>query len=209
MKQRSEQWFKAKEGRFSASKISLLLGKDTLQKTKNAIDNYAFEMAVESVYGGEPEEDRFVSFDLQRGIDLEPLAFRAFKQLKDCDFLDVTETGFYKYGKHAGASPDGGVSDNSGLEIKCPRRKKFFKIVANGESEIDSSYIAQMQMQMLCTNTKQVYFFNYLIEKGLEYWHEIIVQRDEDMIDLIKERINDAVAIKLSYIDKLNDNRQF
>lgn len=205
--QRSNEWFQMRLGRFTASSINRLLGKDTLQRTKDSISNYAFEKAVETLYG--IEEEGFISFDMQRGITLEPLAFRRFAELKSFDFIDVSECVFFPYGEHAGASPDGLVSDNAILEIKCPRRDKFFKIVANGIEEIDPAYIAQMQMQMLCTNTEKAYFFNYYLEEGIEFWHELVIQRDEEMIELIKERIIQATKIKLEYINKINNNKQF
>lgn len=207
MLQRTKDWYKVRSGRFTASNIDRLLGKEGLKRTKDSIDNFAFEKAVESLYGR--EEDTYISEDMQRGINQEPLAFKLFKDLKSYDFLDVEEVGFYKYGEHAGASPDGYVSNNSNLEIKCPRRNKFFKIVANGKSEIDSKYFSQMQMQMLCTNTEKSYFLNYYLENNIQYWHEIIVERDEKTIDLIKKRIEIATEIKLDYIDKINKNNQW
>lgn len=207
MLQRSKEWFDARKGKFTASNINRLLGKEGLKKTKDSIDAFAFEKAVESVYG--VEEDTVISFDMQRGIDLEPLAFNRFQDLKRYDFIDVKESTFIPFENHAGASPDGEVSDNAILEIKCPRRNKFFKIVANGTEQVDSAYIAQMQMQMLATETENAYFFNYLIENSLEYWHEIVIKRDEEMIDLIKERIKMATEIKLDYIKKLDKNKQW
>ena len=205
--QRTQAWYKKREGRFTASQIHRLLGKEGLKRTKDSIDNFAFEKAVETLYGR--EEDGFVSEDMRRGIVLEPLAFKLFQQLKFHEFLDVSECGFYDFGKHAGASPDGRVSNNSNLEIKCPRRNKFYKLVANGIEEIDTQYIAQMQMQMLATNTERSYFLNYFIDGGLEYWHEIIVERDEVMIDLIKSRIEIAAEIKEGYIEKIKSNKQY
>lgn len=207
MEQRSKEWFKAREGRFTASEISRLLGKETLKATKTSIDTFAFEKAVETIYG--KEDNDVISFDMQRGITLEPLAFKIFKELKAVDFIDVNEVGFYPYKKHSGASPDGLTSDNSNLEIKCPRRNKFFKLVAKGIEVVDSKYIAQQQMQMLCAKTEKSHFFNYYLENGLEFWHEIIIERDEKMIDLIKSRIIQATEIKLDYIEKINKNSQW
>ena len=123
--------------------------------------------------------------------------------------MNVKNCVFFPLKEHAGASPDGLVNDDAILEIKAPRRKKFFKLVANGIDVVDQKYIAQMQMQMLCTNSNRAYFFNYLIENGKEYWHEIIIERDDVMIDLIKERIELATKIKLDYINKLQTNKQF
>jgi len=208
MEQRSEQWFEMRKGRFTASDIVRLLGKETLAKTKQSIDTFAFEKAIETVYGLD-EEDDFISFDMQRGIDQEPLAFAKFKSIKELDFLKVEECVFFPFGEHAGASPDGLVGNDAILEIKNPRRAKFFKTVANGISEVEPKYIAQMQMQMLCTNSDKGYFFNYLIDNGKKYWHEIEVERDEEMIELIKERIVIATKIKLEYIEKLNNNKQY
>jgi predicted phage-related endonuclease len=76
-------------------------------------------------------------------------------------------------------------------------------------NEIDSKYYAQMQMQMMCTGRKKAYFFNYLIHEGTEYHHEIIVERDDKMIELIKERLTEATEIKKEYINKIKLNKQW
>ena len=208
MLQRSKEWFEMRKGRFTASDIVRLLGKDTLAKTKQSIDTFAFEKAVEVVFGTD-EDSNIVSFDMQRGIDLEPLAFKKFKELKELDFINVENCVFFPFGEHAGASPDGLVGDDAILEIKCPRRNKFFKIVANGINEVENKYIAQMQMQMLATNSKRAHFFNYLLENNKEYYHEIVIERDDDIISLIKDRIDSSSEIKLDYITKLALNKQW
>ncbi len=205
MLQRSNEWFDARKGRFTASDIHKLLGVRGLGQTG---ESYIFEKAIQEVYGLD-EEDNFVSNDMQRGITLEPLAFRKFKEIKEFEFLDVQETSFFPYGSHAGASPDGLVGNNAILEIKCPRPTKFFNLLAKGYEAIDKEYIAQMQMQMMCTNSDKAYFFNYIIFNGKEMWHEIEVCRDEKMIDLIKERIDQAIQIKNEYKEYLITNKQF
>lgn len=205
MLQRSNEWFDARKGRFTASNIHKLLGVKGLGETGKS---YAFEKAIEEVFGLD-EEDSFVSFDMQRGITLEPLAFRKFKELKELEFIEVQEATFFSYGLDAGASPDGLVGSNEILEIKCPRPTKFFNLVAKGIEAIDKEYLYQMQMQMLCTNSVKAYFFNYILFNGLEMWHEIEVQRDEKIIELIKERISEASELKKHYICELNKNKQF
>ena len=208
VEQRTEEWFKMREGRFTASQISKLLGKLTTQKGLGALKNYAHEKAIETVFGREPELE-YLPADMQRGVDLEPLAFKKFQEIDDFDFFEVNECSFYPYTDDAGASPDGLVGETSILEIKCPQRAKFFKYVINGADEININYIAQMQMQMLCTDTSLCYFMNYIIDKGIERWHIIEVKRDDDMINLIKERINLAVEYKNEYINSINNNKQF
>lgn len=205
LEQRSSEWFDARLGKFTASRISELLGIRGLNKTG---DNYCFEKAVELVYGKD-EEDDFTSFDMQRGITLEPLAFRKFQELKEMDFITVEEASFFSYGKNSGASPDGMVDKDAVLEIKCPRSTKFFGLIKDGKEAIDPGYYDQMQMQMLCTKSDRAHFFNYQIFNGVEMWHELIVDRDEERIELIKERILEATEVRDKYVKTLMENQQF
>lgn len=196
--QRSDDWFKERYGKFTASEIHKLLGIRGLGKTG---ETYAIEKAIEQLYG--KIEIPFSSFDTQRGIDTEPIAFAKFKEL----YPETKPSFMFPYGEHAGASPDGVVGTDAILEIKCPRANKFFKIVA--DEDIDPEYIAQMQMQMLCSNSNKAYFFNYLILNDKEYYHTIIVERDNDMIELIKQRLEQAIEIKTNYINKITKNLQY
>lgn len=205
MEQRSKEWFDIRKGRFTASRISDLLGAKGLGLTG---ENYAFEKAVEIVYGLD-EEDGFTSFDMKRGVELEPLAFRKFSEMKDLEFVEVKEAYFFPFGENAGASPDGLVGEHAILEIKAPRPNKFFGLVAKGLDAIDKVYIDQMQMQMLCTNSNRCHFFNYIIFNGTEMWHEIIVERDSQRIELIKERIEMATKIRDEFVQYLIENQQF
>ncbi len=202
LEQRSNEWFDIRLGRFTASEIYKLMGVKGLGETGKT---YAIEKAIEVISGR--NEDEIISQDLKRGIELESLAFNKFKEIKFYEFLNVENTSFFEFGEHSGASPDGLVSNNSTLEIKCPRDLKFFKIVADGK--IDDNYIWQMQHQMLCAEKEQTYFFNYILNKGKEYWHEIVIPRDENKIDLIKERLSEAIEIKLNYIEKITANKQW
>lgn len=205
MEQRSEEWFKQRLGRFTASEIDFLMGVKGLGLTG---EDYAFRKATELVFGLD-EEDSFESFDMKRGNELEPLAFKKFKELKSLDFIDVKEAVFFPFGENAGASPDGLVCDDAILEIKCPRPNKFFKLVAKGVEAIDKVYLHQMQMQMLCTNSVRCHFFNYIIFNGVEMWHEIVVERDEAIIEKIKQRIDEAVIIRDQFIEIMKKNKQF
>jgi len=198
--QRSQTWYKERYGKFTASKIIDLLGIKGLGLTG---ETYAVERAIEQLFG--EVEEGFTSKDMQRGIDLEPTAFAKFVEVHPN--LKVQNCSFFAYGEHAGASPDGLIDDDAILEIKCPKGKKFFRLVA--EENIDKIYIAQMQMQMLATGRNKAYFFNYLELDDKVYHHTIIVERDEAMIDLIKERLDEAIAIKKSYMELIESKKQW
>jgi exodeoxyribonuclease (lambda-induced) len=200
--QRSNEWHEQRRGKFTASEIVKLLGVKGLGETGKS---YAFDKAIEQLFG--EMEESFISYDMQRGIDLEPLAFAKFKEIKELEFIEVSNCGFFEYENEAGASPDGLVGEDAILEIKCPRSTTFFKLVAT--NEIDSKYYAQMQLQMMATNRNKAHFFNYLVHEGMEYWHEIIIERDEVLCAKIEERIKEALEIKNEYINKLNTNKQW
>jgi len=200
--QRIDSWKQQRYGKFTASEIIKILGVRGIGETGK---NYAIDKAIESLYG--EFEENYISFDMQNGIDTEPLAFAKFKELKSLEFLEVTNCGFFDNCEHSGASPDGLVSDNAILEIKCPKSSTFFKLVAT--NEVDPKYYAQMQMQMLSTDRNKAYFFNYLVHEGTEYHHEIIVERDEVMIEKIKERLQEVIKIKNEYINKIKTNQQW
>lgn len=203
IEQRSQEWYDIRAGRFTSSRINDLMGIKGLGKTG---ETYAFEKAVEIVEGIY-QEDGFTSYDLQRGIDLEPYAFDKFAEIKEMEFLTVSKCGFYELGKDTGGSPDGIVSDNSVLEIKCPKPNKFFRLVTDGI--IDQCYIDQMQHQMLVTGARQAYFFNYCIYNGEPKWHEISVLRDPERIELMKIRIDEAVKIRNQFVKQLKAKIQY
>jgi hypothetical protein len=66
-----------------------------------------------------------------------------------------------------------------------------------------------MQHQMWVTATEKCYFFNLYVYNGNPITHEIIVPRDQARIDLIKQRIDQAIPIRDMYIEKLLLNAQF
>lgn len=201
--QRSSEWRQRRGGKFTSSRISELLGQKGLGKTG---ESYAFEMAVEIVEGIDLADD-YQSFDMIRGVELEPIAFDKFALMKSMEFISVEKCGFFTLNKDTGGSPDGLVDGNGVLEIKCPKPNKFFRLVV--DSIIDQAYIDQMQHQMLCTGRELAYHFNYLVYNGMEKWHEIVLPRDDKRIALIEERIKQAVEIRDEFVDKLRANRQY
>jgi predicted phage-related endonuclease len=200
MLQRSDEWHELRAGRFTGSEVHKLMGVKGMGQTG---DTYAFEKACDIVFGRNLEE-KFVSYDMARGVELEPVAFEKFQELS---FNEVNECGFFCYGDNFGASPDGIISDNGVLEIKCPKPLKLFGLIAG--NQIDNEYIYQMQSEMLVTNSDYCAFFNYSIYNGHPMWHEIIIKRDQSIIDKILERVEEAVLVRDKYVELLRNNTQF
>jgi len=200
--QRTEQWYEQRKGRFTASEVHKLMGIKGLGDTGLSLCR---KKAQEIVFGRD-EEWEVSTFDMQRGISQEPIAFELFKRQKELDFIDVQECSFFPIGSNSGASPDGIVGPDGVLEIKSPRPEKFFLLVEKGLEAVDPSYYDQMQLQMKATNSKRCYFFNYLFFKGQNLSHELIVERDDKRIDLIMQRIDLAVIERDKIVEILRNN---
>jgi len=100
-------------------------------------------------------EERYVSPDIQRGIDLEPIAVFAYEMETSNTTEEVGFVTNDKISKVGGASPDRLVNNDGLLEIKCFNDVKHLKAIVSfrktGTFEIESQYMWQMQMQLLFT----------------------------------------------------------
>lgn len=227
IQQRSPEWHKQRAKKFTASKIISLCADGSRKMTEEElkqykIDNpgsrktttwdipeglktYALEKAADFFVN--PDEDTYLSAAVEEGKETEPLAFGKFSAIKALEFLQVQEADFVSNDGVSGSSPDGIVSNDSVLEIKCPNKTTFFRVVLTGE--IDKKYFFQMQKQMKDTGAKQCYYFVYYIQDGEEYWHEILVPRCEETIALIEERILIAVDLRDEYVRTITNNAQW
>lgn len=202
--QRSNEWHNARLGRLTGSEIHLLMGIKGLGLTG---EDYAYKKACEIVFGRDEDNEIFVSYDMQRGIQYEPLAFDLFNRINQENFIEATKCDFFEYKDFAGASPDGIVSDDAVLEIKCPKPETFFKLLK--DNEVKKDYLYQMQMEMLCANKSKAYFFNFIIWNGQPLHHTIIVERDEELIAKILGRVLEAVLLRDEFVERIRKNIQF
>ena len=172
--QRSDEWFEVKQGKMSASH-STAIGSGGAGLT-----TYIYEV-VAGMYSSGSDEN-YISADMQRGIDLEPEA-RVLYSLETGEGVD--EVGFIEYNEYVGCSPDGLVRKTGGIEIKCPNNTKFFKLLVNGEKEIDTSYIWQIQMSLLITGRTWWDFVAY----NQNFENNLVIIRifpDEEKFEKIK-----------------------
>lgn len=155
MDQRTTEWFAARLGRVTASRVA-----DVIAKTKTGYstsrENYAIELALERITGQRAES--FNSAAMQWGTDTEPEARVAYEAHTGAL---VDEVGFIPHPsiEMAGASPDGTVAADGLLEIKCPNSMTHLRTIASGKP--DPRYIPQMQWQMACTGRAWCDFVSY------------------------------------------------
>lgn len=199
MQQRSEEWYKARIGKLTASRIDKMLG------TKAAREKLKYELVSERLT--QQAQDVFVNNAMQWGAEQEKYALEAYKEITR---YDVDEVGLIDHPTidFAAASPDGIVTtygtghsgqleamDSIIIEIKCPTSSTFIEIATT--QEIPRQYQSQMLWQLACTGLKCADFVIYdprimVIEKQLiiipfEPDHSEIKELEEKAIEFLDE----------------------
>jgi putative phage-type endonuclease len=157
MIQRTEEWFAARRGKVTASRvIDILPGKSGYTAARK---NYMAELLCERLTGVSAES--YQNAAMQWGTDTEPMARSVYEAVTG---RMVKEVGFipHPYIADFGASPDGVVGDcamDICIEIKCPNTATHLQTLTTGE--IDYKYIVQMHAAMMCTGRWGCDFISY------------------------------------------------
>lgn len=156
MEQRSEEWFKARLGKVTASKIADVMAQGRGGKPSATRANYAADLVVERLTGV-PKEG-FTNAAMQWGAETEPQARASFTLETG---LTVDEVGFCPHPtiQMAGASPDGLIGEKGLIEIKCPNSATHIATLTG--APIDDKYMKQMQFQMACTGREWCDFVSF------------------------------------------------
>lgn len=189
--QGTEEWFAARLGRVTASRIADVM----MKPTTAGFQNYRAQLVCERLTG-QPTET-FTSAAMQHGTDTEPQA-RAMYTLTTG--LDVDEVGFIPHPslEMSGASPDGLVGGDGLVEIKCPQPSTHIKTLTG--AKIDRKYMLQMQWQMICTGRDWCDFVSF--SPALPAEMQLFRQRVDRNAEL-SEEITEAVTSFLAGVDAL------
>lgn len=136
--QKSEEWYKCRLGKLTASVAY------TIATAGKGLDTLCLEKATEILTGIIPEG--FTSEAMQHGNEYESEA-RNIYELETGNV--VKQVGFVEDNEFVGVSPDGLIGDDGLIEIKCPTDKTYTQYLI--DMIIKPEYYAQMQMQMLIT----------------------------------------------------------
>jgi putative phage-type endonuclease len=146
--QGSDEWRLARCGSLGASDIA-----DMVARTKTGWGasraNLAARLIAERLTG--VPQETYQSAAMLRGTEIEPAARLAYAFLHDAG---VTEVGIVRHPTiaHAHASPDGLVSEEGLLEVKCPNSSTHLDTLLG--APIEAHYLKQMQWQMACTGRR-------------------------------------------------------
>lgn len=200
MEQRSTEWFNARLGKVTASRVA-----DVIAKTKTGYstsrENYMAQLVCERMTGTQGES--YNNAAMQWGTDQEPLARAAYEAAKD---VLVDEVGFITHPTiiAAGASPDGLVGVDGLIEIKCPNTATHIDTLLS--DKVPSKYNTQMQWQMVCTGRKWCDFvsFDPRMPEGLQ----LFIQRvdfDAEYVKMLEAEITEFLGELETKIERLNE----
>jgi len=197
IEQRTEEWFKQRLGKVTASKIA-----DVIAKTKSgpsaSRENYSTQLTLERLTGQQAEF--YTNAAMEWGTATEPQARIAYELYRE---VFVDEIGFIDHPTIAmsGASPDGFVGEDGLVEIKCPESKTQMETLLN--QKVPNKYQPQMQWQMACTGRKWCDFvsFDPRMPENLQIFVQRVERNDvyikmlEEEVRVFLEEINQKVEI--------------
>ena len=189
MEQGSPEWFEARRGKVTASRIA-----DALAKTRSGWGasraNYMAQLVAERLTGR--VEAGYTNAAMQHGNDTEPEARASYAFMVGDD---VQEVGFIDHPriKMSGASPDGLVGDVGMAEIKCPTTATHIETLLG--AAIPQKYLYQMQWQMACCDRQWCDFVSYDPRMPIEMQlHIQRVDRDDELIAELEAGIQEFLA---------------
>jgi putative phage-type endonuclease len=155
--QRSAEWYEGRKGRITASRVGSILGlskyktraevlREMVREHFDAPREFVGNEATE--YGQAHEADALNAYEQRFAVMVEP-----------CGLIPHPVHDFLA------ASPDGLVGEHGLVECKCPFRSRY--------TTPSAEYIAQMQLQMACTDRD---------------WCDFVIWREGEPV--IVERVN-------------------
>lgn len=200
MLQRSDEWYSARLGRVTASRIA-----DLVAKTKTGWGasraNYMAELIAERLTGVKAES--YQSKAMERGVELEAEAIALYSFMHN---VEVVPVGFVPHPviEMAGASPDGLVGDDGLVEVKVPNTATHIDTLLG--AKIDNRYVLQMQWQLCCTKRKWCDFVSY--DNRLPEALQLYVQRVEYDDDKVAELAREVIVFLREVDDKVERLRR-
>jgi hypothetical protein len=119
---------------------------------------------------------------MRRGIELEPEARETFVMLTG---IEVEQVGMCMHDSGLfSCSPDGLISRNRGLEIKCPNMETHIEYLLGNKTPAD--YYQQVHGSMLVTGCTEWFFMSYY--PGLKPFIHL-EKRDEDFCNKLETEL--------------------
>jgi hypothetical protein len=187
IEQNSDEWYDLRLGMFSASPASVLF----MEKKTKGYQNLITKIAFERVTG--KTQKQFSNDWMEYGHITEPEASENY-QIET--FNELENGGLWIANEWMCASPDAKIiGQNAGCEFKCPSVSTYREYIEQYNKktkvELPKDYFYQVHFQMLCTGWEYIDYMPYYSNSLKQLLTR--VYRDEKTLDLIKEKINEAI----------------
>lgn len=181
--QQTEEWFKARLGKVTASRVS-----DVIAKTKTGYSasraKYMTQLVLERITGERAES--YSNAAMEWGIEQEAFARAAYEAHAN---VLVDQCGSFDHPSipMSSASPDGLVEQDGLVEIKNPMSHTHLETLLT--KTVNGDYVTQMQWQMACTGRKWCDFVSYdsRMPEHLRLFVKRVERDDETIAELEKE----------------------
>jgi predicted phage-related endonuclease len=205
--QRSPAWSAARAGRLTGSRANCILaqgkgGKESVQRR-----DYRLQLVAERI-SGYSQENIFSTIEMQRGVELEPLAFAHYEALTG---QVVRKTGFLQHTElMAGCSLDGDINDFSGIvELKCPKMATHLAY-REDPSELRAEYMPQVRHNLWITGAAfcDLISFDDRLPTKKQFLRVRVERGDADILSYEREAIKflgEVDAIFANIMDEESD----
>jgi len=183
--QGSPEWLKHRLGHVTASRVAAVIEKKKNGEYKQEREDYMDELIAEILTGRVTET--YVTAEMEFGTEHEGLA-RSDYEAQNEVFVD--RVGFVLHPEIArcGASPDGIVGNDGGLEIKVPKTITHLRWKRAGV--VPEKHKWQMFLNMDCAEREWWDFFSYDPRlKGELSRFQVRLYRDEKEISKMRDEI--------------------
>lgn len=179
----NSEWLRARCGRVTASHMWRIMAQQKNGSPTAEWRNYMVDLLAERDTGD--ALDRYITADMQRGIDLEAAALAAYEDMTGA----WVEPGYWVDAGDFGATPDAFVGAAGLVECKCPRSTTMTHL-RYFEPGIGDRWRWQMIAQMAATGAEwcDLVIYDDRMRRGLE----LIVRRltaDECRDDMARMRV--------------------
>ena len=198
VEQNSNEWYELRAGIPTASNFNQLI--TGTGKPSTSIDKYAEKLAGD-FFAGAPIDAWEGNKYTDRGHEIEPDARNWYEMRTDSE---VQQVGFITDDdKSTGCSPDGLISDNGLIEIKClPKQHIKALLYFNKYKKAPPDYRPQIQGQMMITGREWC---------DLVYYHpelpKIIIREyaDLDYQIILTEQITKVITLRDDIVNVLKN----
>lgn len=194
IEQGSPEWLAARAGHATASRFCDVMATVRTGEAATRRD-YRWQLVTERITGKPCRS--YESHAMRRGKELEPYA-RAAYEAHTGNLVELAEFLRHPQIEWCGASPDGLIDDDGGIEIKCPDNPVIHVQTIAGGMPVE--HMPQVQGAMWVTGRSWwdfVSFYPDMPDRSMRLYLER-VKRDDDYI----AKLSDGVMRFLDEVDK-------